>query len=119
MRKVIWWVVVIMLFAGIAGFVAYERHSVFAGQAEAAKEFDDLIAEKKADNDRLQAENTGLDMQLIQACREGRRCPDAAEVKGYLDDLVWMEQNISLGTYPKRDLDRDIAWCGRRLKSSR
>jgi cell division protein FtsB len=78
--------------------------------------FGGLVAEQQAQNDDLRAKNVDLDRQIIEDWREGYGKPSKADLPQYVADLTWAKTRLRPTDPEQRELDRDIAWCNRRMK---
>jgi hypothetical protein len=115
MKLAVWIAAVVVLAAGAAFCVREAKRAERSPQA-IADGFAAILAGGQTEIDELRAKNVDLDRQIIEDWREGYGRPAKADLPEYMADLAWAKTRLEANDPAQRDLDRDIAWCRKRLK---
>jgi hypothetical protein len=115
MKLAVWTAIIVALAITVALVVRAAQQAQPAPQA-IADGFAAIIAGHQTELDELRAKNVDLDRQIIEDWREGYGRPAKADLPEYMADLAWAKTRLEANDPAQRDLDRDIAWCRKRLK---
>lgn len=78
-----------------------------------------LNAAQNREIDDIRMKAVYMEMDIIQAGMDGNANPTQDDLKEYVSDLQWAKKMVPLSaTAAVHDVDRDIAWCHKRLKKS-